>query len=76
MLVPYRDVLRKPGPHNLNILEIVKTINKIEGCELKKVADLPFEHIEGGCRTFNYGQIEKILLCFGLEEEMWEKCHT
>ena len=47
-------------------------MSKINGCQLDRVGDLPFEFYYGACTNF-VAQAEKILLCFDVNQ--LKTCH-
>ena len=48
-------------------------MSKIDGCQLNRVGDLPFEFYYGACTKFFVADTEKILLCFDVNQ--LKTCH-
>ena len=49
-----------------------RQIAKIDGCRLRQIGQLAFDHEHGGCTNVKN---EKILLCFGTSSD-WDKCRS
>ena len=47
-------------------------MSKINGCQLDRVGDLPFEFYYGACTNF-MAQTEKVLMCFDINQ--LKTCH-
>ena len=56
---------------NCNLIDV--KISRIDGCSVKRVADMEFNFNYGACNTFQF-DIEKILFCFGTISG--QHCHT
>ena len=45
-------------------------MSEVQGCELKRIDDLPFNFKIGACNTFSFG----IMLCFDYNAD--KECHS
>ena len=50
-----------------------RQIAKIDGCRLRHIGELAFDHTNGGCANVNN---QKILLCFNWDSSDGDKCRS
>ena len=49
-------------------ITIVIKISRIDGCNVERVGNLEFDFSGGACNTYDF-EVEKILFCFGTDEQ-------